>query len=124
MLSPASLGPRDSVKLRSAGGYAQLLLSPSRLTGFEPVSGQNAITLAASDLGSANGLAVSKDGTTLYVVETEDSRLLSFKIGPAGRLSERRLFVDLDEFTHHVGHILPDGVKIDSAGWHSIKSSR
>jgi gluconolactonase len=74
------------------------------------------ITLAAADLHNANGLAVSKDGGTLYVVETEENRLLRFKIGPAGRLSERRIFLNMDELTHHVGHIWPDGVKIDSHG--------
>jgi sugar lactone lactonase YvrE len=31
-------------------------------------------------------------------------------------LSERRVFVNLDDLTAHVGHIWPDGVKIDSQG--------
>ena len=74
------------------------------------------ITLAAADLHNANGVAVSKDGGTLYVIETEENRLLSFKIASAGRLTERRIFLNMDELTHHVGHIWPDGVKIDSRG--------
>jgi gluconolactonase len=72
------------------------------------------ITLAAADLHRANGLAVSRDGKTLYVVETDENRLLRFNIDSPGRLSERRIFLNLDELTHHVGHIWPDGVKIDS----------
>jgi sugar lactone lactonase YvrE len=59
---------------------------------------------------------VSKEGGLLYVVETEDNRLLQFKVGADASLSERRVFVNLDELTEHVGHIWPDGVKIDSKG--------
>ena len=63
---------------------------------------------------SANGVAVSKDGKILYVIETEGHRLLQFNIGPGASLSDRRLFVNMDDLTHNVGHIYPDGVKIDS----------
>ncbi len=74
------------------------------------------IAQEASDVHSANGVAVSKDGNILYVIETEGHRLLKFKIGPGGALSDRRLFVNLDDLTGNVGHIYPDGVKIDSKG--------
>ena len=70
----------------------------------------------ASDLHNANGIAVSKDGKILYVVETNENRLLKFRIGADGSLSDRQLFVNLDDLTHHVVHIYPDGVKIDSRG--------
>lgn len=74
------------------------------------------ISQQAVDIHSANGIVVSNDGKRLYVIETEDHRLLQFKIGPDASLSERRVFLDLDELTHNVGHIYPDGVKIDSKG--------
>src|SRR5437763_1863051 len=70
----------------------------------------------AAEVHSANGIVVSNDGKTLYAIETEDHRLIQFKIGPGGSLSERRVFLDLDELTHIGGHIYPDGVKIDSKG--------
>ena len=75
------------------------------------------ITQEATDVHSANGIVVSNDGKILYAIETEDHRLIQFKIGADGSLSERRVFLDLDELTHHVGHIYPDGVKIDSKGF-------
>ena len=59
---------------------------------------------------------VSNDGKTLYAIETEDHRLLKFGIGPDGSLSDRQVFLNLDELTHTPGHIYPDGVKIDSHG--------
>jgi gluconolactonase len=74
------------------------------------------ITQKASDVHSANGIVVSKDGRILYAIETEEHRLIQFKIGPDASLSDRRVFLDLDELTQHVVHIYPDGVKIDSHG--------
>lgn len=74
------------------------------------------ITQKASDVESANGIAVSKDGKTLYVVESEGHRLIQFKIAADASLTDRRVFVNLDDLTGNVGHIIPDGVKIDSQG--------
>jgi gluconolactonase len=74
------------------------------------------ISLKAGDLHNANGVAVSKDGKTLYVVETSEYQLDKFKIGADASLSDRQIFVNLDELTKHVVHIYPDGVKIDSHG--------
>jgi gluconolactonase len=74
------------------------------------------ITQMAANVHSANGIAVSNDGKVLYAIETEDHRLIQFKIGPDASLSDRRVFLDLDELTNHVVHIYPDGVKIDSQG--------
>jgi gluconolactonase len=74
------------------------------------------ITQKATDVHSANGIVVSNDGKVLYAIETEEHRLIQFKIGPDASLSERRIFLNLDELTHNVGHIYPDGVKIDSKG--------
>jgi gluconolactonase len=74
------------------------------------------ITQEAADVHSANGIVVSNDGLILYAIETEDNRLIEFKIGSDGSLAERRVFLNLDELTHHVTHIYPDGVKMDSRG--------
>jgi gluconolactonase len=74
------------------------------------------ISQEAAEVHSANGIVVSNDGKILYAIETEDHRLIRFKIGPGASLSDRRVFLDLDDLTHSVGHIYPDGVKIDSKG--------
>ncbi|HME38185.1 MAG TPA: SMP-30/gluconolactonase/LRE family protein [Steroidobacteraceae bacterium] len=80
------------------------------------IAADGSITLKAGDLHNANGIAVSKDGKILYVVETNEYGLVKFDIGPDASLSNRRLFVNLDDLTRHVVHIYPDGVKIDSRG--------
>jgi gluconolactonase len=80
------------------------------------IAADGTVSQKASDLESANGVAVSKDGKILYVVETDGHRLVQFNIGPGDSLSDRRLFVNLDDLTHNIVHIYPDGVKIDSTG--------
>jgi gluconolactonase len=74
------------------------------------------ITQKTADVHSANGIVVSNDGATLYAIETEEHRLIQFKIGADASLSDRRVFLNLDDLTHNVAHIYPDGVKIDSKG--------
>ena len=80
------------------------------------IAADGTITLAVPDLHNANGIALSVDGKTLYVIETDENRLLRFKVEGAGRVSDRQIFLNMDDLTHHVGHIYPDGVKIDSHG--------
>jgi gluconolactonase len=112
------VGPNDFAPDRLGGMYFTTSGHPGKAVDGEVfyIGADGAITLATTDLNAANGIAVSLDGKTLYVIETEENRLLRFKIGPAGRLSERRVFLNMDDLTHHVGHIWPDGVKIDSRG--------
>ena len=81
------------------------------------IAADETITQVATEVHGANGLAVSKNGRTLFLAETDERRLQKFTISGDGKtLSDQRTFVDLDELTGHVGHIWPDGVKIDSKG--------
>jgi sugar lactone lactonase YvrE len=74
------------------------------------------VTLAAADLHNANGLALSNDGKILYVIETEDNRLLQFAVHEDGTLSDRRVFLRLDDLVPGPVRIWPDGMKIDAKG--------
>jgi len=112
------IGPNDFAPDRLGGIYFSDSGHPGKAIDGRVfyLATDGTISLVAGDLNAANGLVVSLDGKTLYVIETEENRLLQFRIGSAGQLSDRRLFLNLDELTHHVGHIYPDGVKIDSHG--------
>jgi gluconolactonase len=72
----------------------------------------------AGGLGYANGLVVSKDGTTLYLAESDRHRLLAFAIGPGGALSHKTVFVDLQKILADTRDpvITPDGLRIDENG--------
>jgi gluconolactonase len=111
-------GPNDFAPDRLGGMYFSDSGHPGKAVDGKVfyLAADGTITLAAADLNAANGLAVSLDGRTLYVIETEENRLLRFRIGPVGHLSGRQVFLNLDDLTHHAGHIYPDGVKIDSHG--------
>ena len=114
-------GPNDFAPDGKGGMY---FTASGTLTAHGPVTdgkvfyiaADETITLKISDLHNANGIAVSKDGRTLYVVETDENRLLQFDIAADGSLSGRRMFVNLDDLSGHRVHIWPDGVKIDSRG--------
>ncbi|HVY98869.1 MAG TPA: SMP-30/gluconolactonase/LRE family protein [Dongiaceae bacterium] len=75
------------------------------------------VKLVADDLHNANGLAVSNDGKILYLVETEDNRIIAFDIdGADGSLSNRRVFLNLNDLFPDQPHIWPDGIKFDAKG--------
>ncbi|RWG03097.1 MAG: hypothetical protein EOQ54_17970 [Mesorhizobium sp.] len=70
----------------------------------------------AGDLHNANGLVMSNDGKMLYLVETEDNRIIEFDVGADHSLSNRRVFLRLDDLFPNQPHIWPDGIKMDKAG--------
>jgi len=112
------VGPNDFAPDRLGGIYFTASGHPGKAVDGSVfyLAADGAIKLEATGLNAANGVAVSKDGQTLYVVETEEHRLLRYKIDRPGHLSQRGIFLNMDDLTHHVGHIWPDGVKIDSRG--------
>lgn len=74
------------------------------------------VELVAANLHNANGLAVSNDGKILYLVETEDNRIIEFDIKDDGSLENRRVFLRLDDLYPNQPHIWPDGIKFDAKG--------
>jgi sugar lactone lactonase YvrE len=73
------------------------------------------ITEAANDLHYANGITRSADGSLLYVNESEAGRVITFKIGADGSLSDRRLFAKLYQLENDVA-AYPDGIKLGPDG--------
>ena len=112
------VGPNDFALDHDGGIYFSCSGEPGKSGNSNVfyIAANGTISLAAPDMHNANGIALSLDGRTLYVIETDENRLLRFKVDGAGKLSGRQLFLNMDELTHHVGHIYPDGVKIDSHG--------
>lgn len=73
--------------------------------------------VAASEMMSPNGMAISKDGGTLYVAECTAMRITCFDIDEqTGALSNRRLFGNLPDGG------LPDGICLDNRGavWSAV----
>ena len=112
------VGPNDFALDHDGGIYFTCSGEPGKSGNSNVfyIAADGTISLAAPDMHNANGIALSLDGRTLYVIETDENRLLRFEVHWAGKLSGRQLFLNMDELTHRVGHIYPDGVKIDSHG--------
>jgi gluconolactonase len=76
----------------------------------DPATGRTEI--AAEGILGPNGLCFSPDEQILYVVESRgvpSRKILAFDVGPAGRLSNRRTFIDAGPGT-------PDGMRCDADG--------
>jgi gluconolactonase len=67
------------------------------------------VTLAAKDMGTANGIEVSPDGKTLYVNESVQRNVWAFDVGTDGSLANKRL---VKRFADH-GF---DGMRCDADG--------
>lgn len=65
--------------------------------------------IVGGPFGYANGVALTSDGRTLYMVESDTDRVLRFDIGNDGTLGPARAFAE------QVGR-LPDGLALDDAG--------
>lgn len=82
------------------------------------------VSVASRDLRFPNGMALSPDGSQLYVAETYGARVSLFEVDVRGDLSARRTFVDFANGPLRAtaremlatGMILPDGIALDSAG--------
>ncbi len=70
------------------------------------------LTLLADDFVQPNGLCFSRDGTKLYINDSERLHIRVFDLSAAGDLSNGRLFAE----TVGEGLGSPDGMKIDSQG--------
>ena len=64
----------------------------------------------ATDLAFPNGMALSADGATLIVAETQGHRLTAFTVQADGSLTDRRVFAQLSEDKG------PDGIALDTDG--------
>ena len=114
----AFIGPNDFAPDRKGGIYftGSGHEGPAIDASVYYLTADGKVIREGTDLHNGNGLAVSNDGLILYLIETEDSRLLAFDIAPDGGLSGRRVFLRLDDMFPGQPHIYPDGVKIDAKG--------
>jgi sugar lactone lactonase YvrE len=111
-------GPNDFVVDKKGGVY----FTASGPWESEPIVGmvfymnpKGEIMQVADDLHYANGIALSKDGKTLFLAESEASRVIQFKVQQDGSLSGRRLFVRIGQVDPESGcYAYPDGLKMDS----------
>jgi gluconolactonase len=114
------LGPNDIAPDGKGGAY----FSASGPWESGPIVGKiyhmdanGRVRMLADDLHYANGLVLSADGKTLYANESEAYRVIRFAVAEDGTLSDRRLFVRLNELVPDLAPgAYPDGIKRDRDG--------
>jgi gluconolactonase len=76
------------------------------------------VRMVGEGISYANGLTVSNDQKLLYVAESRKHRLIMFRIGAAGALSDAAEFVTLGDILADGRHdvFTPDGLRIDEHG--------
>jgi sugar lactone lactonase YvrE len=72
------------------------------------------IRLVAKDIAYSNGVALSPDGSRLYVGESTARRLWWYSVRVDGSLGERSLLADVP--AGETGAGVPDGISVDSDG--------
>jgi sugar lactone lactonase YvrE len=79
------------------------------------VASDGSAAVVADDLHYANGLALSAEGTTLFVVEHYAARIVRFTVQGDGSLTDRALFVRMTDLGEPPD-ALPDGLKLGPDG--------
>jgi gluconolactonase len=110
--------PNDLTADAHGGIYFSASGSESTLGEVFYRSAEGRVREVAANINYSNGLAVSPDGKTLYLAESEAGRLLAFAILPDGGLGPQREFVKLASLLAATGEpeFTPDGVRIDEDG--------
>jgi len=90
-------------------GYDLFGGAPIRLTDMHAVEPDGSIRVAAEGLEFPNGAVIKDDGRTLVVAETWCGKLTAYDRAIDGKLSNRRVFADLERRQ-------PDGICADRDG--------
>lgn len=118
-------GVNDIVVTANGGAYATVFGpfadKPTAIAGriVYMAPGSDKWTEVADDLNYANGVAVSPDQKTLYLDEMGSNSVITFAIGPDGKLGNRANFVRLDLLVPpkvRKWWAGPDSLKVDRAG--------
>lgn len=108
---------RGGVYFSSSGLFSPSAKSEGAVLYLDP---EGSLHRMAEGIHYANGVAVSPDGTTLYVSEHLSRRILAYDIAGDGSLSGKRVFVALDDLVgedrNRTWEIGPDGLAMDREG--------
>lgn len=109
-LAALATGPCNDMVVDAAGrAYVGNFGEPPQPTCIVRVDPGGHAVVAADELSFPNGTVITADGKTLLVAETFAHRLTAFDVGEDGRLSNRRVFAELQG-------CFPDGICLDAEG--------
>lgn len=109
------LGPNDfawdrSGRLYFTDPYRGTSNKNDLVSGVHYIEPDGTVKRFAGGLRAPNGIAFSRDFSSLFIGDTGVSRVWQYEVRPDGSAGERHLFYDLGE------GVLPDGMKVDIEG--------
>ena len=104
-----------------AYGLPKTFDDPARelpFTGVYRLSPNGAVSLLVKDQTAPNGIALSSDGKTLYVANSDPKRAvwMAYEMRGDGTVGAGRVFFDATAWVGPAKPGLPDGMKLDSKG--------
>ncbi|QJD80440.1 SMP-30/gluconolactonase/LRE family protein [Spirosoma rhododendri] len=83
-----------------------------------PVDGSGPATLLIRDMTHPNGLALSMDGKTLFVSQSDSTKpiIMAYPILAGGKLGKGLVYFDMSKLPRLRYKEVPDGLKADKAG--------
>ena len=116
VLAPYVGGPANDMVMDAAGrayignfGYDLIGGEPPAPTALLLVEPDGHVSIVAEDLSFPNGMAITSDGLTLIVAETDASGITAFVIADDGTLGGRRVRASFADAG-------PDGICVDAHG--------
>jgi len=102
-------------------GLKGLDQSPARemaVNGVYRIDPDGKVSLIASDFTFPNGIALSPDGSTLYISNSDPKRavIVALALGPGGTVTGRHLVADMTALVGPERPGLPDGMTVDWRG--------
>lgn len=112
-MSAVSIGPCNDMIADAEGvawvgnvGYDYFNGAPASNGWLVRVAPDGTVSKGPEDLNFPNGIRFSADGSHAYLAESFGHRLLSFRRGADGQLSDRRVFAELPG-------VVADGIALD-----------
>ena len=102
-------------------GLKDLDASPAKelkVNGVYRLAPDGEVRLVAGDFSFPNGIALSPDGRTLYVSNSDPKRavIVALNLGPDGMPTGRRIFADMTALVAPSRPGMPDGMTVDARG--------
>jgi gluconolactonase len=109
--SPNDVAVRRDGHIYFSDPASKAVLEPQEIgfNGVYHVTPQGAISLITPKMKRPNGVAVTPDGRTLYVADSEERKILAYDLDADGKTSRERVFISDIEGT-------PDGFRVAENG--------
>jgi gluconolactonase len=112
-------GPNDLVTDLHGGVYFtdyRLAKGKQDKMGVYYVSSDGKVTRLVDDLKSPNGIILSTDEKTLYVIPSSGPEIYSYPVESPGKIGAGKVFCKLQPAPNKKGNPIGDGVAIDTKG--------